>query len=511
MVSIAPDGAGGCLIVWQDDRNAIGDPNLDIYAQRVSAAGVPLWTANGRAVCSAPGTQYLPKVVGDGIGGAYITWEDEASSVPRVYVHHLTAAGSIAPGWPANGIVLGNTGPLGAQYSPAIAADGEGGVLIAWSGSNNHVVFHSFVQRVGAAGAIAPGWLAAGTQLCNLLQTQDIPQVVSDRTGGAIVVWRDWRDITNPFVNYDIYAQRVNALGVPQWMTNGVPMCTAPGSQDIPAAVGDDQGGVVVAWEDYRGGGGESDIYALRLTPAGVRAPGWDADGTALCALSGYQTGPVLVPDGLAGAIVAWSDSRPAPRFQAADIYAARTPDDIVVPVLASLVGASAQPDRVVLAWQIPGAAVSARVWRRAAGEAWAVIGSVASAGDGRLAFEDLDVRAGESYDYRLGLVQDDGEIFAGETRVTVPGFSAFALEGARPNPAADGLALAFTLPDGAPAVLEVLDIGGRVLEAHPVGELGAGRHVVQMSAGTPLRPGLYYARLRRAGRSLTARVAVIR
>lgn len=511
VVSIAPDGAGGCIIVWQDDRNAIGDPNLDIYAQRVNAAGVPLWNANGQVVTDAPGTQYLAKVAGDGVGGAYITWEDEATNVPRVYVHHLTAAGSAAPGWPANGLALGNPGPIGAQYSPAIAADGVGGALIAWSGSNNKVVFHSFVQRVGAAGAIAPGWPAAGAQLCNLLQTQDIPQVVSDRIGGAIVVWRDWRDISNPLINYDVYAQRVNASGVPQWTTNGVPVCTAPGSQDISAAVGDDQGGVVVAWEDYRGGGGESDIYALRLTPAGVRAAGWDVDGTALCALPGFQTGPVLVSDGLSGAIVAWSDGRPAPRFQANDIYAARTPDDIVVPVVASLVNATALPDRVVLAWQLPSAGLSARVWRRPAGGDWSVIGSAYSGGDGRLAFEDRDVRPAAAYDYRLGLAQDGGEIFAGETRVTIPGAPDFALEGARPNPATEGLVVAFTLPDGAPAVLEVLDIGGRVLDARPVGQLGAGRHVVRMTTGSVLRPGLYYARLRRAGRSLTARAAVVR
>ena len=511
VVSISPDGAGGCIIVWQDDRNAIGDPNLDIYAQRVNAAGVPLWTANGQVVTNAPGSQYLAEVVGDGLGGAYITWEDHGGSVPRVYVHHLSPAGSAAPGWPANGLALGTVGPLGAQYAPAIAADGLGGALIAWSGSSNSVVFHSFVQRVGAGGAIAPGWPAAGAQLCNLLQTQDIPQVVSDRTGGAIVVWRDFRDISNPSVNYDIYAQRVNASGVPQWTTNGVPVCTAPGIQDIPSAISDNQGGVVVAWEDYRGGGGESDIYALRLTNAGVRAAGWDADGTALCALSGYQTGPVLVPDGLSGAIVAWSDSRPAPRFQTPDVYATRTPDDIVVPVVASLVSAVAQSDRVALAWQLPAAGVSARVWRRAAAEDWSVIGTKVSGGDGRLAFEDRDVRPGAVYDYRLGLSQDGGEIFAAETRVTVPGALEFALEGARPNPATERLALAFTLPDAAPAVLEVLDIGGRVIDARPVGDLGAGWHVVRIGEAAALKPGLYYARLRRAGRALSARVAVIR
>ena len=120
-------------------------------------------------------------------------------------------------------------------------------------------------------------------------------------------------------------------------------------------------------------------------------------------------------------------------------------------------------------------------------------------------------MRPGAVYDYRLGLSQDGGEIFAAETRVTVPGALEFALEGARPNPATERLALAFTLPDAAPAVLEVLDIGGRVIDARPVGDLGAGWHVVRIGEAAALKPGLYYARLRRAGRALSARVAVIR
>ncbi len=332
---------------------------------------------------------------------------------------------------------------------------------------------------------------------------------MSDLTGGAIVVWHDFRDVQNPFVNYKIYAQRVNGSGVRQWALNGVPVCIAPGSHETPAAVSDDQGGVVVTWQDGRGDG--ADIYGLRLTSFGVRAPGWDVDGTALCVQLGSQQYPVMVPDGISGAIVAWTDGRPAPRFQASDVYANRTPDDVVVPVLASLLSASAQADRVALAWQLPEAGVAARVWRRVEGEAWALIGDAVADAGGRLTFEDRNVRAGVTYDYRLGLMRGGAETFAGEARVVVPGAAGLALEGARPNPAVDGLSIAFTLPDDAPAVLEVLDVGGRVIESRAVGALGAGAHVVRIGVASALRPGIYYARLRHAGRSLTARLAVVR
>ena len=63
--AVCPDGAGGAILAWQDYRGA----SIDIYAQRINAAGVTLWTANGVAVCTATGTQGAPAVTPDGAGG----------------------------------------------------------------------------------------------------------------------------------------------------------------------------------------------------------------------------------------------------------------------------------------------------------------------------------------------------------------------------------------------------------------------------------------------------------
>ena len=505
----APDGAGGLLVVWQDDRNAHQVSNLDIYAQRVSASGVPLWTANGLAVCVATGDQYLPRVMSDGLGGAYLAWEDTRSGLACVYAQHLGADGGVVPGWPDGGLAIGNPGPIGDEHEPVLCTDGAGGVIVAWTGSNNRVVYHAFALRLTPAGLPAPGWPGAGTQLCSLLQTQDLPQIVTDRAGGAIVVWHDFRDITNPLGTFDLYAQRVNASGATQWTTNGVAVCTAAGSQGPPVAVSDDEGGIIVAWDDPRGA--DSDIYALRLLPNGARAPGWDADGTALCTFSGSQVNPVIVPDGLSGAIVAWTDSRSTTRFQPPDVYAAKTIDDVVVPVLVSLVDAGAEPGRAWIEWRLPGAGIPARVWRRQAGASWSVVGDVVSSGSGDVAFDDHNVIAGATYDYRLGIEQNGSERFAGEARLTIPGGPVLALEGAQPNPANRGLTIAFSLPDGAPATLALLDVAGRVVMSQPVGTLGGGRHVVRLAGPGAVAAGVYCVRLTRGDRSLMARAAVVR
>jgi hypothetical protein len=70
------DGAGGAIFAWHDYRSANGD----IYVQRVSSSGAPLWTANGVPLCTASGHQTFPHIVSDGAGGAVVAWEDIAAA-----------------------------------------------------------------------------------------------------------------------------------------------------------------------------------------------------------------------------------------------------------------------------------------------------------------------------------------------------------------------------------------------------------------------------------------------
>jgi hypothetical protein len=86
-----------------------------------------------------------------------------------------------------------------------------------------------------------------------------------------------------------------------------------------------------------------------------------------------------------------------------------------------------------------------------------------------------------------------------------------FALEGVRPNPArGNGLHVAFALPSGAAARLELMDVSGRRVASREVGGLGPGRHTVNLSDGRTVASGLYWVRLTQGANRRTARVAVI-
>ncbi len=298
------DGAGGSIVTWQDGRGG----TTDIYAQRIDAAGVPRWTANGVALCTATGNQASPTIASDGAGGAIITWEDNRGGSTDIYARRISAAG--VPQWTANGVAV-CTASLG-QYSPEVVSDGAHGAIVTWfdirGGSNNDV----YAQRISAAGA--PLWTANGVALCTAAGDQDTQTIVPDGSGGAIVAWRDYRigGTSAP----DIYAQRINSTGAPQWAANGVVLCAATGPQYSPAIASDGAGGAIVTWQDQRGS--DSDIYAQRVGATGV--PVWTTDGVALCTFAGSQISPVIVSDGAGGAIVAWQDFR-ANNY---DIYAQR-------------------------------------------------------------------------------------------------------------------------------------------------------------------------------------------
>jgi hypothetical protein len=88
---LAPDGAGGAIITWSDDAVGGGD----VYAQRIDSYGTSLWTPDGVPVSAAPGNQYNSWIAPDGSGGAIVAWEDDRvySWVGDIYAQRIGSKG----------------------------------------------------------------------------------------------------------------------------------------------------------------------------------------------------------------------------------------------------------------------------------------------------------------------------------------------------------------------------------------------------------------------------------
>ena len=213
---IVPDGAGGAIVVWRDGR---GGSFEQIYAQRVTADGAIAagWPAGGRAICTYAvdpgdsrfnGTYYegSSPLAADGAGGAFIIWSDRRADGGDVYAQHLLPNGSLAAGWPENGLALCAAG--GVQSRPAIVADGAGGAIACWEDARSGQA-DICAQRVTGGGLIGAAWPAEGLAVCEAAGDQRAPRLVSDGGAGAIIVWQDGRDGTA-----DIYAAHVTADAV---------------------------------------------------------------------------------------------------------------------------------------------------------------------------------------------------------------------------------------------------------------------------------------------------------
>ena len=303
--AITSDGVGGAIVTWQDSRSGNGD----IYAQKVNASGAVEWTADGVALCTAVGNQEIPQIIPDGEGGAIVTWYDWRSGTIDLYAQRVNASGAVE--WTADGVALCTT--TGSEGSCTIISDGGGGAIVAWQdfrGAESDI----YAQRVNASGVVQ--WKADGVVLCAATGYQYYPTITSDIAGGAIVTWFDYRSESS----YDIYAQRVNASGAVLWTVDGVALSTEAGDQQNTHIISDGASGAIVIWRDSRGGSMEYDIYAQRVDALG--AVQWTADGVPLCAATGTQDSPAIASDGASGAIVMWSDSRGGAMEY--DIYAQR-------------------------------------------------------------------------------------------------------------------------------------------------------------------------------------------
>lgn len=204
----------------------------------------------------------------------------------------------------------------GGQMFPATSPDGAGGMFITWYDYRSGTHPDIYAQRLNAAGV--PQWASGGVAVCAATDDQLLPSVIPDGAGGAIIAWHDGRT-GGVNVNADIYAQKLNAAGVPQWTTDGVLISSGARNQFVPKLASDGAGGAIITWYDYRNNFSTPDIYAQRVNSAGVVQ--WLADGIEIAVIQGTQIGPRIVSDGAGGAVIVWLDFRSLTHY---DVYAQR-------------------------------------------------------------------------------------------------------------------------------------------------------------------------------------------
>jgi FlgD Ig-like domain len=249
-----------------------------------------------------------------------LTLEQQGATMSRMFAATLILfllSGAAEAAWQADGIPACTAS--GPQIRSSAVLGANGGVIVCWQDSRLGTA-HIYAQRFSADGV--PQWSTDGVLVTNVSREQSSPCAVSDGVGGVILAYVELQ----PSTGIDIYAQRINASGVPLW-GDGVPLCSEFGQQLRPSIISDGRSGItdtpgaIVVWEDDRTGN-NTDIYAQAIDADGNVQ--WTTQGVAVCSDFGEQGSPTMVTDGIGffgnpkGAIIAWEDNRD----DQGDIYA---------------------------------------------------------------------------------------------------------------------------------------------------------------------------------------------
>ena len=233
---IISDDNRGAIVAWEDVRWG----NWEIFAQKINSEGTAYWMENGVPIFGTPSIdQRYPRICYNGNGGALVVCTQYAGSGSYVCVGEINS----------NGIgdlhrIYG--GPLEiSQEFPEICSNGAGYPIITWVEDN----FTIIVLYTGYGDTISTSGYS--------------PKIISDENGGAIITWIDNRNGTS-----DIYSQKINSEGI-QWTENGVAVCTSVNNQSTPVLTGDNNGGAIITWSDYRSEQ-SYDIYASRINKDGL-------------------------------------------------------------------------------------------------------------------------------------------------------------------------------------------------------------------------------------------------
>jgi len=259
---------------------------------------------------SSGGDKDFPQLVSDGAGGAIVTWQDDSSGPYDIYAQRVASNGSVS--WTSGGVAICTA--ANNQWYPQIVSDGAGGAIITWQDSRtSELNYDIYAQRIDADGNVK--WQTDGVPICTMPRHQYNPQAISDDSGGAIITWWDNRSYqSSNDTGWDIYAQRIDATGDVKWTPQGVAVCSAVNDQYYPQIVSDDAGGAIITWQDDRSGATptntSTDIYAQRLDANGNAL--WTPDGVAVSTPPNNQWNPQIASDGSGGAVIAWFDNRDA-------------------------------------------------------------------------------------------------------------------------------------------------------------------------------------------------------
>lgn len=206
--AIVSDNQGGAYFAWSDYRTPVYDS--DVYAQHVGHDGAALWGADGIVVMSDSLNQNKPQIALDMRGNIYVAWNDYRSGTNQdIYAQKLSPAGIRL--WPVEGKPIATA--AGEQYTPALLTEWDNGVYMLWTDNRGFYrdIYGTHIDSNGVEADTPDDWWVPqdGGVICGSYDDQEFPAVAADETAGVFAVWADERASgKEPLKN--IWGNRIN-------------------------------------------------------------------------------------------------------------------------------------------------------------------------------------------------------------------------------------------------------------------------------------------------------------
>ena len=197
------------------------------------------------------------------------------------------------------------------EWYRTVSPGNSGEAIFVWS-DTRYGMRNIFAHKINQDGELL--WGESGAIVTDLPGRQEDPVSITDGNGGVFVAWVDYRFDEQG----DIFFQHLDNNGDILLDSNGVALAQVEGKQITINMCTDSLGGVFVTWQDKRGGV-DDDIYGTNISSEhDIVSPG---TGVAIVTEGGNQNAKTIEYAGNSEAFIAWADFREGAN---ADIYGQR-------------------------------------------------------------------------------------------------------------------------------------------------------------------------------------------